>query len=77
MYGAAPAILLTQSPTHQITQNLQNARRNARVAAGQSKWGTSLREEFENAYKDLGTAGVCEKCRRKAIKAAYKYFYGE
>jgi RHS repeat-associated protein len=76
-YGAAPAILLTQSPTHQITQNLQNARRNARCAAGQPKWGTSLREEFENAYKDLEAAGVCEKCRRKAIKAAYKYFYCE
>lgn len=71
----APAILLANGP-HDVVNKLQNSRRDARVAAGQGKWGSSLREEFDNAYTDLKAAGVSEECARRAIKRAYKYFYG-
>ncbi|MDR3413226.1 MAG: RHS repeat-associated core domain-containing protein, partial [Formivibrio sp.] len=74
--GSAPAVLLTQSPNHATVTALQNARRDARIAAGQPKWGTSMDEEFNNSYRDLGAAGMSEKCKRKAIKKAYKHFYG-
>ena len=36
-----------------------------------------MNEAFNNSYRDLGAAGVSEKCRRKAIKQAYKYFHGD
>jgi RHS repeat-associated protein len=71
----APAVLLPQSPNHSTVTALQNARRDARIAAGRPKWDSSLKDEFNNAYRDLGDAGLSEKCRRKAIKKAYKYFY--
>ncbi|SDP31704.1 RHS repeat-associated core domain-containing protein, partial [Pseudomonas cichorii] len=74
--GSAPAILLPASPQHSTVTALQNARRDERLANGQSKWGTSMQEEFRNSYRDLGAAGVSEKCKRKAIKQAYKHFYG-
>jgi RHS repeat-associated protein len=73
--GAAPAILLQQSPNHATVTALQNARRDARIAAGEPKWGSTLKDEFNNSYRDLGAAGVSEKCKRKAIKNAYKHFY--
>jgi hypothetical protein len=37
----------------------------------------TMKEDFDNAYRDLGAAGVSEKCRHKAIKKAYNYFYNE
>ena len=74
--GGAPAILLPRSPQHSTVTGLQNARRDTRVRNEEHKWGSSLEEEFNNSYRDLGVAGVSEKCRRKAIKQAYKYFYG-
>ncbi|WP_338849536.1 RHS repeat-associated core domain-containing protein [Massilia sp. W12] len=72
-YGA-PAILLENSP-HDIANNRQNTRRDSRVANGQPRWGTSLREEFNNASGDLRAAGVSEKCRKRALKKAFQYFY--
>jgi RHS repeat-associated protein len=73
----APSILLTASPQHATVTTRQNARRDERLSAGQPRWGTSLTDEFNNAYRDLGAAGVSEHCKRKAIKQAYRYFYGE
>ena len=72
-YGG-PAILL-DNKSHDIVNNLQNGRRDARVAAGQPKWGTTLREEFDNASRDLHAGGVSEKCRKRALKKAYNHFY--
>ncbi|MDQ1835216.1 RHS repeat-associated core domain-containing protein [Massilia scottii] len=72
-YGG-PAILL-DNKSHDIVNNLQNARRDARVAAGQPKWGTSIREEFENSSKDLRAGGVSDKCRKRMLKKAYNHFY--
>jgi uncharacterized protein RhaS with RHS repeats len=58
--SAAPAILLPQSLEHSTVTALQNARRDARLANGQSKRGTSMEEEFNNSYPDLGVAGMNE-----------------
>jgi RHS repeat-associated protein len=77
MHRKAPAIILPQIPAHKIISDRQNVRIDQRLANGQPKWGTTMREEFDNAYRDLGAAGVSEKCRRKAIKKAYNYFYNE
>ncbi len=73
----APSILLTASPQHAIVTTRQNARRDERLLAGEARWGTSLADEFNNAYRDLGAAGISERCKRKAMKQAYRYFYGE
>ena len=75
--GSAPAILLPRSPEHSTVTVLQNARRDARVRNEEPKWGSSMNEAFNNSYRHLGAAGVSEKCRRKAIKQAYKYFHGD
>nr|WP_225977134.1 RHS repeat-associated core domain-containing protein [Paracidovorax avenae] len=72
-YGA-PAILLQNGP-HDIANAAQNARRDARLAAGMGKWESPLRDEFDNASRDLRAAGVSEKCRKRALKKAYQYFY--
>ncbi|MES2262212.1 MAG: RHS repeat-associated core domain-containing protein [Pseudomonadota bacterium] len=74
-YGG-PAILLDK-PSHAIVSKLQNARRDARVADGQPKWGSSLRDEFEYASKDLRAGGVSDKCRKKLLNKAYKHFYDD
>jgi hypothetical protein len=59
---------------HSAITSAQNARRDVRLANGQGKWSSSIRDEFENAAKDLTQAGVSEKCKRKALKNSYKYF---
>ena len=75
--GGAPAILLPRSPEHSTVTVLQNAQRDARVRNEEPKWGSSMNEAFNNSYRHLGAAGVSEKCRRKAIKQAYKYFHSD
>jgi len=73
---AAPSILLHKgNARHSNITTAQNARRDARLAAGRGRWSTSLREEFEFAIMDLRMAGAPEKHVRKAIKKAYKHFY--
>jgi hypothetical protein len=85
--GAAPAILLETgaNPTrlpHTIVSNLQNARRDARVAAGQGRWSTTAREELTNSSNDLRTAlqstnltaREADRIRKHALRRAYKHF---
>jgi len=77
LHGEAPAILLRRGNTsHSIVTTAQNTRRDARIATGQGKWSSSLRQEFEYASQDLRAAGVPDATRKKALKKAYKYFYG-
>jgi hypothetical protein len=46
----------------------------ARVAAGEGRYATSIRDEFENAASDMRAAGVPDRELRRAIRQAYKYF---
>ncbi|NNA23626.1 hypothetical protein HBN70_23320 [Pseudomonas lundensis] len=55
---------------------LQNAWKDTRVRNEEHKWWNSLEDEFNNSCRDLGVAGISEKCRRKEINQAYKHFYG-
>ncbi|HAV1239793.1 TPA: hypothetical protein JGU28_004586 [Salmonella enterica] len=70
----AISILLDQKSEHKTISDRQNARRDARIANGQSKWCTTIKEEFYNAYRDLKASGVSEKDIRKALKKSYEYF---
>jgi uncharacterized protein RhaS with RHS repeats len=73
----APSILLDATPgsnQHAIITARQNARRDARVAAGKGKWSTSLKEELKYAKADLLAAGVPQKDVQKAMKAAKDYY---
>ena len=74
--GDAPSILLNRSPNHATITTLQNARRDARVAAGNGKWSSTIQEEFNYSSQDLRAGGVSDKCRKKLLKKAYKYFDG-
>jgi hypothetical protein len=74
----APSILLEKgNASHSIVTTRQNMRRDVRVDSGQERWSSTLREEFNNASQDLRAAGVPDAARKRAIKSAYKYFYGE
>lgn len=42
---------------HTFITNAQNTRRNARVAAGQGKWSSSLQEELSYIVSDFRKAG--------------------
>ena len=74
--GKAPSILLDATPgsnQHAIITKRQNARRDARVAAGKGKWSSSRSQELKYAKQDLKAAGVPEKDIKKAMKEARKY----
>ncbi len=64
------------SNQHAIITARQNARRDARIAAGEGKWSTSLKQELKYAKADLIAAGVPKKYVTKAIKEAKKHFKG-
>ena len=73
----APTILLRRgNNSHSIVTTLQNARRDARLAAGEGKWSTTLEEEFRNVEQDLQAAGVPDEIRNRAIEDARTYFRG-
>jgi RHS repeat-associated protein len=73
----APSIMLDATPCsnqHAIITARQNARRDARIAAGEGKWSTSLKQELKNTEADLITAGVPEKDVQRAVQEAKNYF---
>lgn len=75
----APSILLDATPgsnQHAIITTRQNARRDARIAAGKGKWSTSISQELKYARADLKAAGVPRTEINKAMKAAREYFKG-
>jgi RHS repeat-associated protein len=72
----APSILLRDARHDTITR-AQNLRSSTRRSAVQRVWGTSLRDEFMHAARDLRSVGVPEQERRKALKKAYRHFYGQ
>lgn len=56
----APASMLETGKglPHTIITNRQQARKLARIANGEDKWGSSLAEELENSRNDLKAAGI-------------------
>ena len=73
----APSILLDATPgnnMHAIITNRQNQRRDARIAAGQGKWSSSLEDELRYARADLLAAGVPEEIVDQAIHRARNYY---
>ena len=49
----------------------QNARRNARVAAGQARWGSSLQQELGYTARDFGEAGFGWHTTRRVMQQQY------
>lgn len=59
---------------HTTISNAQNARRDARVAAGQGKWSSSLQDELSNIVKDFRKAGFSDDTIDKVLKQQYEMF---
>ena len=70
----APSITLETGvgfPHTQISA-LQNARRNARVAAGKGKWSSSLQEELAYTVSDLRSVGFSDSTIAQVMDQTYK-----
>jgi hypothetical protein len=52
--------------------NLQNARRDARVAAGESKWSSSLQEELGYTVSDLREVGLGDDTIGRVMEQNYR-----
>ncbi|MCE7989393.1 MAG: Rhs family protein [Caldilinea sp. CFX5] len=73
----APAILLpsVSGDPHALISAAQRAAANQRVQQGLSRWqSTTIREEFDFAYRTMINVGVPVDKVEKAVKDAYKYF---
>jgi predicted acetyltransferase len=51
---------------------LQNARRDARLAAGQGKWSTSIDDELNFIVKDFRQAGFGGDVVKQVLKQNYR-----
>jgi hypothetical protein len=70
----APTVTLETGkgfPHTKISQ-LQNARRDARVRAGQGKWSSTLQQELEYIASDLSTAGFPDPVIKEVLQQQYK-----
>ena len=69
----APSITLEtgQGLPHTGITNVQNARRDARVAQGKEKWSSSLQDELGYINKDLGSAGFDKTTIDKVLEQQY------
>ena len=56
---------------HTFITNAQNARRNARVAAGQGKWSSSLQEELSYIVSDFRKAGFSDNTINSVLEQQY------
>ena len=72
--GLAPTITLETGRgfPHTALSNLQNARRNARVAAGRGKWSSTLQEELQYIADDFTTAGFSRNTIKQVLEQQYK-----
>ena len=69
----APSITLEtgEGLPHSIVSARQNARRDARLAAGKPKWGSSLQDELESTLSDLREAGLTPDQVEQALEQQY------
>ena len=56
---------------HTKISTAQNARRNARVAAGQGKWSSTLQEELQYIVEDFSSAGFSKDTIKKVLEQQY------
>ena len=56
---------------HTIISTAQNARRNARIAAGKGKWSSTLQEELNYIVKDFSNAGFSDSTIDKVLEQQY------
>ena len=71
--GKAPTVTIETGVgyPHTAISKAQNARRNARVAAGLPKWGTSLQEELQFIVEDFRNAGFGDDVISKVLDQQY------
>ena len=69
----APTVTLETGKgfAHTAISNEQNTRRDARVAAGKGKWGTTLQQELRNTVNDLKKAGFGRSSIQKVMNQQY------
>ncbi len=72
--GLAPSVTLETGigHPHTVITNLQRARRDARVAAGQGKWSSSLQEELGYIVDDFRAAGYGNDVIQQVLEQQYK-----
>ncbi|QOS82318.1 hypothetical protein JNUCC31_05495 [Paenibacillus sp. JNUCC31] len=73
-YKEAPTVTLETGKGHPHTTltNLQNNRRDERVAEGKGKWSSTLQEELINIVKDFKEIGFTRKTIEKILEQQYK-----
>jgi hypothetical protein len=71
---SAPAVTIETGKgfPHTTISNLQNARRDARLAAGQGKWSTSIDDELNFIVKDFRQAGFGGDVVKQVLKQNYR-----
>ena len=57
---------------HTILSNLQNLRRDARVAAGHGKWSSTIDDELGSIVNDFRAAGFGDDVIRKVLHQNYR-----
>ena len=57
---------------HTAISNLQNMRRDARVASGAGKWGSSLQDELSYIVSDFRAAGFSDSTISKVLEQQYR-----
>lgn len=72
--GKAPTITIETGSglQHTIISNLQNARRDARKAAGKDAWSSTLQEELGYIVSDLQAAGYKRNEILKTLNQQYR-----
>lgn len=70
----APTITIEtgQGFPHSIISALQNARRDARVAAGLGRWSSTINEELAYIVGDLRAAGFGDDVIRRVLQQQYE-----
>jgi len=74
--GLAPTLTLETGKgfPHTFLSTAQNLRRNARVAAGQGKWSSSLQDELGYIVDDFTKAGFDRSTIEGVLERQYKMF---
>ena len=57
---------------HTAISNLQNARRDARIASGKGKWSSSLQDELSYIVSGFRAAGFSDSTINNVLKQQYK-----
>ena len=70
----APSITIETGKGHPHTaiSKAQNARRDARVSAGEGKWNSSLQEELHYIVDDMSSAGFQKQTTDQVLEQQYK-----